>query len=495
MIFRRVARLISILVAGSSSAFAGTLVEYDCNSFGTGCEQRIGDSERHTSEIIVPAGACEQIAAAAIRVRIDHSWVGDLQVAVEHLASGTGVMLVDRAGVSADSNYGCPEHAIDATFDDGGGERAQTLCNELVPAIAGEVDTSGYAHGIVVQPFASTFDIDGCPFEKFEGRFVPQIPESSFVVGCPAFFDTQGDSAGSCLFRGRWNDDCGDDSLEMELGRFNNRFVVTPLGLPHALRGVFTGPFTGQISTFASTEDTAIDGVLELSGTGLSALAGEACAGTWRLQVADDSPPNTGRLLGWSVILEPLVVATPTVTATATATATATMVDSATATPTATNSPPPTPTATNTPTATEALMTATATATPTESASSTATWTASETPTGTLPTATETPTGTPTATATPTGTLPTATETPTGTPATATETATLATATSTPEVVCVGDCDGSGVITIAELIRAVNIALGNTSLDNCPNADGNGDGEVAINELIRAVGNALNGCP
>ncbi len=45
-----------------------------------------------------------------------------------------------------------------------------------------------------------------------------------------------------------------------------------------------------------------------------------------------------------------------------------------------------------------------------------------------------------------------------------------------------------------ELIQGVNIALGNTSLNQCPVFDSSGEGEVTINEIIQAVNNALNGC-
>ncbi|MDX2167970.1 MAG: hypothetical protein SF182_12925 [Deltaproteobacteria bacterium] len=60
---------------------------------------------------------------------------------------------------------------------------------------------------------------------------------------------------------------------------------------------------------------------------------------------------------------------------------------------------------------------------------------------------------------------------------------------------CPGDCDGDGVVTVNEIITLVNIALGDESIDVCPNADVNGDGTVPIGEIIAAVQAALNGCP
>ncbi len=64
----------------------------------------------------------------------------------------------------------------------------------------------------------------------------------------------------------------------------------------------------------------------------------------------------------------------------------------------------------------------------------------------------------------------------------------------TPTTGCAGDCDGNGTVSIAELIRAVNIALGTADLSTCTAADRDGSGTVQINELIAAVNSALLGC-
>jgi len=57
----------------------------------------------------------------------------------------------------------------------------------------------------------------------------------------------------------------------------------------------------------------------------------------------------------------------------------------------------------------------------------------------------------------------------------------------------VGDCNRDGLVTVSDLISAVNVAIGNAPLSSCALADANGDGEVAIDELIRAVNAALAG--
>jgi hypothetical protein len=59
---------------------------------------------------------------------------------------------------------------------------------------------------------------------------------------------------------------------------------------------------------------------------------------------------------------------------------------------------------------------------------------------------------------------------------------------------CAGDCDHSGAIAVAELVRGVRIALGLASLDQCSAFDSNADHEVLVDELVAAVGVALRGC-
>jgi hypothetical protein len=60
---------------------------------------------------------------------------------------------------------------------------------------------------------------------------------------------------------------------------------------------------------------------------------------------------------------------------------------------------------------------------------------------------------------------------------------------------CVGDCDGDGAVSVADLVTGVRISLGAAPLSNCPAFDATPDGEVRIAELVMAVGNTLAGCP
>ena len=70
----------------------------------------------------------------------------------------------------------------------------------------------------------------------------------------------------------------------------------------------------------------------------------------------------------------------------------------------------------------------------------------------------------------------------------------LTVATSLPAIACVGDCGGNGAVTVDELLKGVNIALGSTTLDTCGCFDRAGDGDVTVDELVAGVNAALGGC-
>ncbi len=72
--------------------------------------------------------------------------------------------------------------------------------------------------------------------------------------------------------------------------------------------------------------------------------------------------------------------------------------------------------------------------------------------------------------------------------------ATVLTQRSAAQTECLGDCDGSGAVTVDELVTGVNLALESLPLSACPAFDGNGSGTVEVDELVVAVTNALTGC-
>ena len=67
---------------------------------------------------------------------------------------------------------------------------------------------------------------------------------------------------------------------------------------------------------------------------------------------------------------------------------------------------------------------------------------------------------------------------------------------------CVGDCDGDGVVTLADLTRVIHQFLGgpfpcdsSNPGSSCPLADADSNGIVALGEVAQATANFLNGCP
>ncbi len=58
---------------------------------------------------------------------------------------------------------------------------------------------------------------------------------------------------------------------------------------------------------------------------------------------------------------------------------------------------------------------------------------------------------------------------------------------------CVGDCDGSGVVAVNELVILVNIDLGSADASACPEGIPGGN-PVSISLIIQAVNSVLNGC-
>ncbi len=58
-------------------------------------------------------------------------------------------------------------------------------------------------------------------------------------------------------------------------------------------------------------------------------------------------------------------------------------------------------------------------------------------------------------------------------------------------MICIGDCNGDGMVTINEIIVLVNISLGDEPLSTCAAGHRN---TVNVADVIKAVNNALYGC-
>jgi hypothetical protein len=55
-----------------------------------------------------------------------------------------------------------------------------------------------------------------------------------------------------------------------------------------------------------------------------------------------------------------------------------------------------------------------------------------------------------------------------------------------------GDCDGSGQVSISEVQDSINQFLGTAEVQSC--CDAEGDGTVSISEVQTVINNYLQGC-
>lgn len=62
------------------------------------------------------------------------------------------------------------------------------------------------------------------------------------------------------------------------------------------------------------------------------------------------------------------------------------------------------------------------------------------------------------------------------------------------ESFCPCDCDGSGNVTVDEILTAISIALGATPVSNCYAADLDGNETTTVDEIVVCINGALNGC-
>jgi YVTN family beta-propeller protein len=59
---------------------------------------------------------------------------------------------------------------------------------------------------------------------------------------------------------------------------------------------------------------------------------------------------------------------------------------------------------------------------------------------------------------------------------------------------CPGDCDQRGLVTVADLVKGVDIMLGKVGVEACQSLDRNADRTITIDDLVAAVNAALDGC-
>ncbi len=277
--------------------------------------------------------------------------------------------------------------------------------------------------------------------------------------------------------------------------------AATPSSRPSPSRTPIASPTHTAAATVTSSSTTALTATPTNTATQTRTFTGANTA----TATSRSTPTATS-----AVTAAPTDSATQTGTPTGTNTATATPSPSVTFTVPPTAAPSTAPTIRNAPSATVTPLptgTATLTASPTSSIIPSPLPTATATASGTAPpqpslTSLPTPTattpppvttqGSATVTPSPNGTaIATATDTLVASP-TLVPTATPSAAASV--VLCVGDRNHNGTVTIDELVFGINIVVGNVAPEAGSAFDANHDGSVTVDELLAAAKAALNGC-
>ncbi len=60
---------------------------------------------------------------------------------------------------------------------------------------------------------------------------------------------------------------------------------------------------------------------------------------------------------------------------------------------------------------------------------------------------------------------------------------------------CTADCDHNGMVTVDEIVTALNIGLGTRPVADCMAGDSTNDGAITVDEIVAGLNFALNGCP
>lgn len=78
------------------------------------------------------------ISDLRVHLTIEHGFVGDLIVELEHVDTEDFALLLDAPGHPI-TEYGCDKPNVDCIFDDSARAQAELMCNASPPAIGGPV--------------------------------------------------------------------------------------------------------------------------------------------------------------------------------------------------------------------------------------------------------------------------------------------------------------------------------------------------------------------
>jgi Ca2+-binding RTX toxin-like protein/subtilisin-like proprotein convertase family protein len=111
-------------VRGVAPAYDGTRAVFASTDIPLGLADN-GPGEVTSIMAVDSQGAIEDLD---VHLAITHTWVGDLEVVLTHVDTGTSVSILDRPGVPTQGQYGCLGDGIDATLDDEAGDPVEDTC-------------------------------------------------------------------------------------------------------------------------------------------------------------------------------------------------------------------------------------------------------------------------------------------------------------------------------------------------------------------------------
>lgn len=286
------------------------------------------------SNDLVITGTGLGISDLNVSLNILHTWVGDLDVTLTHVNTGTSVVIFDRPGVPA-STFGCSSNDIDVALDDEAGSPVEAECNLLSPAIFGTftpnnplsafdgealdgtwrltvTDNAGFDAGTLVSwcldpttyslspgctsPYASSPSL-AIPDNNLTGvtdDIVIPVTNTDVITDLDVYLDISHTFVGD---------------LTVEITHVNTgttvRIVEAPGGPPTSTlcpNDDIMAELDDQALTPVETECSAIPPAIAgsfIPNNPLSAFNGETMAGTWRIRVIDDATGDQGTLNTW----------------------------------------------------------------------------------------------------------------------------------------------------------------------------------------------------
>lgn len=96
------------------------------------------------------------IADLEVRILAEHTYVGDLIFSLEHVDTGTSVVLIDRPGF-AGTGFGCGGNDLDTVLDDAAATPVEDQCAAAVPTIDGTFRPNGSLAAFLAESYGGAW--------------------------------------------------------------------------------------------------------------------------------------------------------------------------------------------------------------------------------------------------------------------------------------------------------------------------------------------------